>query len=149
MPAQAIVLANLCVSYIMTSDNEKAEDVMRRIEKEVCVARVSVWLSAVFFFLEVGALCCSGDDLRSDAFLHFSESSAACGQIFPGLISSPKKSMGSRAFQLLHLLPPWETLIPEPVRIPLGILSARYRPNCKGRISLAFLPMPGKQSRSR
>eukprot|EP00906_Rhabdomonas_costata_P030121 RCo042517 len=30
----AIVLANLCVSYIMTSENEKAEDVMRRIEKE-------------------------------------------------------------------------------------------------------------------
>lgn len=50
LPAQAIVLANLCVSYIMTSDNEKAEDVMRRIEKEVCVARVSVWLSAVCFF---------------------------------------------------------------------------------------------------
>lgn len=30
----AIVLANLCVSYIMTSQNEKAEDLMRRIEKE-------------------------------------------------------------------------------------------------------------------
>jgi tetratricopeptide repeat protein 30 len=31
---QAIVLANLCVSYIMTSQNEEAEELMRRIEKE-------------------------------------------------------------------------------------------------------------------
>ena len=30
----AIVLANLCVAYIMTSQNEEAEDFMRRIEKE-------------------------------------------------------------------------------------------------------------------
>lgn len=30
----AIVLANLCVSYIMTSQNEQAEDLMRKIEKE-------------------------------------------------------------------------------------------------------------------
>ncbi|CCW59539.1 unnamed protein product [Phytomonas sp. EM1] len=30
----AIVLANLCVSYIMTTQNEKAEDIMRRIERE-------------------------------------------------------------------------------------------------------------------
>jgi tetratricopeptide repeat protein 30 len=30
----AIVLANLCVSYIMTSQNEDAEDLMRKIEKE-------------------------------------------------------------------------------------------------------------------
>lgn len=30
----AIVLANLCVSYIMTSANERAEEIMRRIEKE-------------------------------------------------------------------------------------------------------------------
>jgi tetratricopeptide repeat protein 30 len=30
----AIVLANLCVSCIMTSQNEEAEDLMRRIEKE-------------------------------------------------------------------------------------------------------------------
>ncbi|KAJ1428370.1 hypothetical protein B484DRAFT_329548 [Ochromonadaceae sp. CCMP2298] len=30
----AIVLANLCVGYIMTSQNEEAEEVMRRIEKE-------------------------------------------------------------------------------------------------------------------
>ncbi|EFJ08159.1 hypothetical protein SELMODRAFT_448146 [Selaginella moellendorffii] len=30
----AIVLANLCVSYIMTSQNEEAEDLMRKIEKE-------------------------------------------------------------------------------------------------------------------
>jgi tetratricopeptide repeat protein 30 len=30
----AIVLANLCVAYIMTSQNEEAEDLMRKIEKE-------------------------------------------------------------------------------------------------------------------
>lgn len=30
----AIVLANLCVSYVMTSLNNKAEDIMRRIERE-------------------------------------------------------------------------------------------------------------------
>jgi len=34
LQCSAIVLANLCVSYIMTSENEKAEEVMRRIEKE-------------------------------------------------------------------------------------------------------------------
>jgi len=33
----AIVLANLCVSYIMTSQNEQAEELMRKIEKEVRV----------------------------------------------------------------------------------------------------------------
>jgi len=32
--ATAIVLANLCVSYIMTSQNEEAEELMRKIEKE-------------------------------------------------------------------------------------------------------------------
>ena len=30
----AIVLANLCVAYIMTSQNEEAEELMRRIEQE-------------------------------------------------------------------------------------------------------------------
>ncbi len=30
----AILLANLCVSYIMTSQNEEAEELMRHIEKE-------------------------------------------------------------------------------------------------------------------
>lgn len=30
----AIVLANLCVSYIMTSQNEEAEELMRRVERE-------------------------------------------------------------------------------------------------------------------
>merc|ERR1711865_387337 len=30
----AIVLANLCVAYIMTSQNEEAEELMRKIEKE-------------------------------------------------------------------------------------------------------------------
>ncbi len=30
----AIVLANLCVSYIMTGQNEEAEELMRKMEKE-------------------------------------------------------------------------------------------------------------------
>ena len=34
MDVTAIVLANLCVAYIMTSQNEEAEELMRRIEKE-------------------------------------------------------------------------------------------------------------------
>ena len=34
MDVTAIVLANLCVSYIMTSQNEEAEELMRKIEKE-------------------------------------------------------------------------------------------------------------------
>ncbi|KAI5061927.1 hypothetical protein GOP47_0022466 [Adiantum capillus-veneris] len=34
LSAPAIVLANLCVSYIMTSRNEEAEELMRKIEKE-------------------------------------------------------------------------------------------------------------------
>ena len=34
LEVSAIVLADLCVSYIMTSQNEKAEELMRRIEKE-------------------------------------------------------------------------------------------------------------------
>ncbi|XP_065194085.1 intraflagellar transport protein 70A-like [Sycon ciliatum] len=34
LQVSAIVLANLCVSYIMTSHNEEAEELMRRIEKE-------------------------------------------------------------------------------------------------------------------
>jgi len=34
LSVSAIVLANLCVSYIMTSQNEEAEELMRRVEKE-------------------------------------------------------------------------------------------------------------------
>lgn len=34
MDVPAIVLANLCVSYIMASQNELAEDLMRRLEKQ-------------------------------------------------------------------------------------------------------------------
>ncbi|XP_006034354.3 tetratricopeptide repeat protein 30B [Alligator sinensis] len=34
LQVSAIVLANLCVSYIMTSQNEEAEELMRKIEKE-------------------------------------------------------------------------------------------------------------------
>ncbi|XP_066201718.1 intraflagellar transport protein 70B [Saccopteryx leptura] len=34
LSVSAIVLANLCVSYIMTSQNDEAEELMRKIEKE-------------------------------------------------------------------------------------------------------------------
>uniref|UniRef100_A0A7S0YIU3 Tetratricopeptide repeat protein 30 n=1 Tax=Hemiselmis tepida TaxID=464990 RepID=A0A7S0YIU3_9CRYP len=34
LEVSAMVLANLCVSYIMTSQNEKAEDLLRQVEKE-------------------------------------------------------------------------------------------------------------------
>ncbi|XP_067012129.1 intraflagellar transport protein 70A [Anabrus simplex] len=34
LDVSAVVLANLCVSYIMTSQNEEAEEMMRKIEKE-------------------------------------------------------------------------------------------------------------------
>lgn len=34
LSVEAVVLANLCVSYIMTSQNEEAEELMRKIEKE-------------------------------------------------------------------------------------------------------------------
>eukprot|EP00800_Vazella_pourtalesii_P015141 TRINITY_DN4041_c0_g1_i1.p1 TRINITY_DN4041_c0_g1~~TRINITY_DN4041_c0_g1_i1.p1 ORF type:complete len:389 (-),score=121.14 TRINITY_DN4041_c0_g1_i1:1617-2714(-) len=34
LSVSAIVLANLCVSYIMTNQNEEAEELMRKIEKE-------------------------------------------------------------------------------------------------------------------
>ncbi|XP_072037148.1 intraflagellar transport protein 70A-like [Amphiura filiformis] len=34
LSVSAIVLANVCVSYIMTSQNEEAEEMMRKIEKE-------------------------------------------------------------------------------------------------------------------
>jgi hypothetical protein len=30
----AMILANLCVCYIMTNQNEKAEDILKRVEKE-------------------------------------------------------------------------------------------------------------------
>lgn len=34
LSVSAIVLANLCVSHIMTTQNEEAEELMRKIEKE-------------------------------------------------------------------------------------------------------------------
>lgn len=34
LSVNAIVLANLCVSHIMTTQNEEAEELMRKIEKE-------------------------------------------------------------------------------------------------------------------
>ena len=40
------MLANLCVSYIMTSQNEEAEELMRKIEKEEEQVLIRHW--AVF-----------------------------------------------------------------------------------------------------
>ena len=38
----AIVLANLCVAYIMTSQNELAEELMRQVEREEERAQMQV-----------------------------------------------------------------------------------------------------------
>jgi tetratricopeptide repeat protein 30 len=61
----AIVLANLCVSHIMSSQNEEAEDLMRRIEKEeerksftepgkqsfhLCIVNLGMSLSSIWRF---------------------------------------------------------------------------------------------------
>jgi len=34
LDVQAIILANLCVCYVMNTDNEKAEELLRSIERE-------------------------------------------------------------------------------------------------------------------
>ena len=34
LEVSAIVLANLCVCYIMTNNNEEAEEVMKKVERE-------------------------------------------------------------------------------------------------------------------
>lgn len=34
LSVSAVVLANLCVCYIMTNSNEEAEEIMKRVEKE-------------------------------------------------------------------------------------------------------------------
>ncbi len=62
----AIVLANLCVGYIMTSQNEEAEELMRRIEKEeerlsfsepdkqcfhLCIVNLGTYFLRISFFL--------------------------------------------------------------------------------------------------
>jgi tetratricopeptide repeat protein 30 len=43
----AIVLANLCVAYIMTSQNELAEELMRQVEREEEQAALQVGLQDV------------------------------------------------------------------------------------------------------
>jgi len=51
----AIVLANLCVSYIMTSQNQEAEELMRKIEREeeklgTYPFILDIFLTLLFFF---------------------------------------------------------------------------------------------------
>ncbi len=59
----AIVLANLCVSYIMASQNELAEDLMRRLEKEEERMAVESPAKRVYHLcivnLVIGTLYCS------------------------------------------------------------------------------------------
>ncbi|KAI1708251.1 tetratricopeptide repeat protein 30A2 [Ditylenchus destructor] len=59
LQVSAIVLANLCVCYIMTSSNEEAEEVMKRVEKEesALVDKKSFHLSIIN--LVIGTLYCS------------------------------------------------------------------------------------------
>merc|ERR1712128_297869 len=60
---EAVVLANLCVSYIMTSQNEEAEELMRRIEKEEETLAYEYPDKKVYHLcivnLVIGALYCS------------------------------------------------------------------------------------------
>lgn len=62
----AIVLANLCVAYIMTSANEEAEDIMRRIEREEEAVAREKPDKQVFHLcivnLVIGTLYCSKDN---------------------------------------------------------------------------------------
>ena len=77
----AIVLANLCVSYIMTSQNEKAEELMRRIEREEEQQGISNPERACFHLcivnLVIGTLYCAKGkfpcaifQVHTPAFLH-------------------------------------------------------------------------------
>eukprot|EP00727_Mastigamoeba_balamuthi_P001461 m51a1_g11311 putative tetratricopeptide repeat protein 30a-like (630) ;mRNA; f:91431-94054 len=63
LSVQAIVLANLCVAYIMTSQNESAEELMRKIEKEEETAMAEnpdqKTLSLCIVNLVIGTLYCS------------------------------------------------------------------------------------------
>jgi tetratricopeptide repeat protein 30 len=57
------VLANLCVSYVMTSQNEEAEEIMRRIESEEDQITNEIPTQKVFHLcivnLVIGTLYCS------------------------------------------------------------------------------------------
>ncbi|WIA22247.1 hypothetical protein OEZ85_004572 [Tetradesmus obliquus] len=59
----AIVLANLCVSYIMTSQNEDAEELMRQVEREEEAAAAAdpegLQLHLCIINLVIGTLYCS------------------------------------------------------------------------------------------
>lgn len=63
LDAPAIVLANLCVSYIMTSLNEEAEELMRKVEKEEERAQTQAPDKQCFHFciinLVIGTLYCA------------------------------------------------------------------------------------------
>jgi len=65
--------ANLCVSYIMTSQNEDAEELMRRIEKEeervgfsdpdkqtfhLCIVNLGEWVNVIYFTRGDDLWCC-------------------------------------------------------------------------------------------
>uniref|UniRef100_A0A0N5A5D7 Tetratricopeptide repeat protein 30 n=1 Tax=Parastrongyloides trichosuri TaxID=131310 RepID=A0A0N5A5D7_PARTI len=61
----AIVLANLCVCYIMTNQNEEAEELMRKVEKEEEIASLDNTYNGKKYFhiciinLVIGTLYCS------------------------------------------------------------------------------------------
>lgn len=59
LEVSAIVLANLCVCYIMTNSNEEAEEVMKKVEKEenLLLDKKSFHLSIIN--LVIGTLYCS------------------------------------------------------------------------------------------
>ncbi|CAD6186166.1 unnamed protein product [Caenorhabditis auriculariae] len=63
MDISAIVLANLCVCYIMTNQNEEAEDLMRKVEREEEEAReaepTKKFYHVCIINLVIGTLYCS------------------------------------------------------------------------------------------
>jgi hypothetical protein len=55
----AIVLANLCVCYILTNSNEEAEEVMKRVEKEEMVQSDRKSFHLCIINLVIGTLYCA------------------------------------------------------------------------------------------
>lgn len=55
----AIVLANLCVCYILTNSNEEAEEVMKRVEKEEMLQPERKSFHLCIINLVIGTLYCA------------------------------------------------------------------------------------------
>lgn len=70
LEVSAIVLANLCVCYIMTNSNEEAEEVMKKVEKEeILLDKKSFHFSIIN--LVIGTLYCSKVLEKNFCILYF------------------------------------------------------------------------------